>query len=69
MEDGSSHGAIKVPWVLAGSAQGYFKTGQCIGNSGRAINAVLTEVCNAMGAKVEAFGDPVHGKPMPELRA
>jgi hypothetical protein len=69
MEDGSTHGATKVPWILAGSAQGYFKTGQCLGNSGRAINAVLTEVCNAMDVKVDAFNDPTHGKPFPELRA
>jgi hypothetical protein len=69
MEDGSNHGAQKVPWVLAGRAQGYFKGGQCLPNTGRAINGVLTEVCNAMDVKVEAFNDPMLGKPMPELRA
>jgi hypothetical protein len=69
MEDGENHGAQKIPWILAGRCQGYFKTGRCVANSGRAINAVLTEVCNAMGVKVDAFNDPEHGKPMPELRA
>jgi hypothetical protein len=69
MEDGENHGAQKVPWILAGNCQGYFKTGQCLPNSGRAINAVMTEICNAMDVKVDAFNDPVHGKPMPELRA
>jgi hypothetical protein len=29
----------------------------------------MTEICNAMDVKVDAFNDPVNGKPMPELRA
>jgi len=69
MEDGENHGAQKIPWILAGSCQGYFKTGRCLTNTGRAINGVLTEVCNAMDVKIETFNDPEHGKPMPELRA
>jgi hypothetical protein len=69
MEDGANHGTQKLPWILAGKAQGYFKTGQCLLSTGRAINGVLTEICNAMDVKVDAFGDPALGKPMPELRA
>lgn len=69
MEDGANHGAVKVPWILAGKCQGYFKTGQCLANSGRAINAVMTEICNAMDVKVDTFNDAMAGKPMPELRA
>jgi hypothetical protein len=69
MEDGANHGTQKLPWILAGKCQGYFKTGQCLLNTGRAINGVLTEICNAMDVKVDAFGDPALGKPMPELRA
>jgi hypothetical protein len=69
MEDGSNHGAQKLPWVIAGKCQGYFKTGQCIANPGKAMNTVLAEICNAMDVKVDFFGDATIGKPMTELRA
>jgi hypothetical protein len=69
MEDGENHGAQKLPWMLAGNVDGYFKTGQCIASSGRAMTGVLAEICLAMGVPVDYFGDPETGQPMPELRA
>ena len=71
MEDGSNHGAQKCPWIIAGKGRGYFKTGQCIPNSGRAINGPLYEIARSMDVKLEGdfFGDAALGKAMPELRA
>jgi hypothetical protein len=69
MEDGENHGAIKLPWLLAGNTNGYFKTGQCISDSGRAHTGVMAEICLAMGVDLTFFGDEETGQPMPELRA
>jgi Protein of unknown function (DUF1552) len=69
MEDGSSHGAQKMPWIIAGKSKGYFKTGHCFPAPNRAINGPLMEIATAMGVKLDHFGDPALGKPMPELRA
>ncbi len=69
MEDGANHGAIKIPWIIAGNAQGYLKTGQCLPATGRDIGGVMAELCAAMDVPVPYFGDPATGKPMPELRA
>jgi hypothetical protein len=69
MEDGANHGAQKLPWIIAGKCNGYFKTGHCYANPGKAMNAVLAEICNGMDVKVDYFGDQNIGKPMTELRA
>ena len=69
MEAGDTHGAQKLPWILAGKCGGYFKTGQCIANVNKPMTGVLAEICNAMDVTVDHFGDPETGKPMPELRA
>jgi hypothetical protein len=67
MEDGANHGAQKMMWIIAGKCKGYFKTGQCIVAPNRAINGPLMEMASAMDAKIDYFGDPALGKPMPEL--
>jgi hypothetical protein len=69
MEDGSNHGAQKMPWIIAGKGQGYFKTGQCIPNPGRAINGPLYEICAAMGVQQPFYNDQAIGQPMPALKA
>jgi hypothetical protein len=69
MEAGDSHGAVKIPWILAGKCGGYFKTGQCLTNTGRAINGPMMEICQAMDVKLDWFGDKDLGGPMPQLRA
>ena len=55
MEDGSSHGAQKMPWIIAGKGQGYFKTGQGIPTPDREINGPLFEICRAMGVKQDVL--------------
>jgi hypothetical protein len=69
MEDGANHGAVKIPWIIAGDAKGYLKTGQCLPSTGRDIGGVLAELCAAMDVPVPFFGNEATGKPMPELRA
>jgi hypothetical protein len=69
MQDGSNHDTQKLPWMLAGSGQGYFKTGQSALSTGNPINGVLADVCNAMGVPVAYFGDASFGKPWAGLRA
>ena len=49
MEDGQNHNCQKLPWILAGQAGGYFKTGQCALSAGKPISGVLADVANAIG--------------------
>jgi hypothetical protein len=69
MEDGSSHGATKIPWIIAGKGQGYFKTGMGIPTPNREINGPMFEICRAMGIQQDFYNNADTGKPMPELRA
>jgi len=67
---GSAHSHTRLPVLLAGSAQGYFKTGRYINYpSGTSMNDLLVSVANAMGVTPTAmdasllpysnrFGDP-----------
>jgi hypothetical protein len=66
MESGDSHGATKLPWILAGKCNGFFRTGQSLPSTGKNNTHVLATICNAMGVNLTSFGD---GAPMPELRA
>jgi hypothetical protein len=56
MQDGANHVAGKIPWILAGSAGGYFKTGQCMPAGGFSINNVMSDICNAYGV-MPSFGE------------
>jgi hypothetical protein len=69
MQDGSNHDTQKLPWMLAGNCQGYFKTGQTALSTGNPINGVLADVSNAMGVPVTSFGTASFGKPWVGLRA
>jgi hypothetical protein len=69
MEDGQNHACQRLPWVLAGQAGGYFKTGQCAVSAGKSINGVLADTANAIGVPMESWGDASYGKPWPGLRA
>jgi hypothetical protein len=69
MEDGQNHNCQKLPWILAGQAGGYFKTGQCAPSAGKPLNGVLADVANAVGVPMAAWGDPSYGQPWPGLRA
>jgi hypothetical protein len=56
MQEGANHASHKVPWMLAGQAGGYFKTGQCLPSDGKPTNQVMTDICAAMGVPTTAFG-------------
>ena len=66
MESGDSHQAVKLPWILAGKCNGYFKVGQSLPDTGKNNTHVMATICNAMGVPLTSFGD---GAPMPELVA
>jgi hypothetical protein len=66
MESGDTHGATKLPWILAGKGNGFWKQGISISDSGKNNTHVMATICNAMGVPLTAFGD---GAPMPELKA
>jgi hypothetical protein len=55
MQDGSNHVAGKIPWAMAGSAGGYFNTGQCPPSAGKSLNGVMSDICMAFGVP-PAFG-------------
>ncbi len=60
---GGGHQLDDVPVLLAGNCNGYFKTGRFLRWAGGAtnqhlpMNAVLTEVCRAMGYPRDSYGD------------
>jgi hypothetical protein len=62
MQDGSNHDANHIPWLMAGSCAGFFKTGQCL-PEGKPTNGAMTELCNAFGV-MSPFGYS-----LPEIRA
>ena len=68
MEDGQNHACQRLPWILAGQAGGYFKTGQCALSAGKPLNGVLADVANAIGVPMVSWGDASYGKPWPGLR-
>jgi hypothetical protein len=69
MEDGQNHNCQKLPWILAGQAGGYFKTGQCAQSAGKPLNGVLADVANAIGVPMESWGPATSGKPWDGLKA
>lgn len=64
---GGGHHTDNLPWIIAGSAGGAFKTGRFLpwpsGKAGQNIphNPVLASICNAMGTPVPHFGDKEYG--------
>jgi hypothetical protein len=67
---GWSHSHDHIPFMLAGSAGGYLKTGQLVtAANGTAQNDLLVSICNAMGLiDVKTFGNPKYCKgPLPGL--
>jgi hypothetical protein len=69
MGDGGSHSSDRLPWVLAGSCGGYFKTGQSLKPGRVHTNNLLVALCNAMGATRTSFGDEKYGSELAGLRA
>jgi hypothetical protein len=64
------HDTDDLPWMLAGSANGYFRTGRFLQYpKGTAHNDLFTSIANAMGVPVATFGNPAVCKgPLANLR-
>jgi hypothetical protein len=61
LADGRRHDGKSVPFVLAGKAGGYLKTGRYSSFGGAPHQKLLVSVCQAMGLTNPTFGDPSHG--------
>jgi Protein of unknown function (DUF1552) len=75
-----SHDLSRLPWLLVGSAGGYFRTGRYVrygnpsaldsGNRGVPHNNLFVSLANAMGIATDTFGNPsVCTGPLDGLRA
>jgi hypothetical protein len=56
MEDGASHKVGPIPFLLIGSAGGYFKTGRVLRFPNEPHNKLLASIVNAMGYPVTSYG-------------
>ena len=71
---GGGHHTDNLPWILAGSCGGYFKTGRFYawpsGKNGQNVpqNGVLAAICNAMDVPVDYYGDADYGGELSLLR-
>ncbi len=63
-QDGFRHGMRDMPWVIAGSCGGFFKTGQMVRFNGVAHNRMLLTLARAMGLSATSFGDPAFAGPV-----
>jgi hypothetical protein len=68
---GNTHTYKNIPWVIAGGASGYLKTGRQLNYQDLPHNNLLVSVCNAMGfSDVTTYGIPgVCTGPLPGLTA
>lgn len=62
---GGNHSHERTPWVIAGNASGFFKTGQVVSFPGEPHNRLLLTLCHAMGVATDVFGDPDYCKAGP----
>jgi hypothetical protein len=61
LADGRRHDGKSVPFILAGKAGGYLKTGRYLNFGGAPHQKLLVSICQAMGLTNPTFGDPSHG--------
>jgi len=54
--DGRMHTCEAVPWVLAGSAGGFFRSGRKVDLTGVTHDAVLVSIAHAFGLELETMG-------------
>ena len=54
--DGRMHTCESVPWVLAGSGGGHFRTGRYLNLEGATHDGVLTSLAQAFGVEVDSYG-------------
>jgi hypothetical protein len=69
---GNNHAHRDLPFLLAGSAGGYFRTGRFVDYQARGRaqphNNLLVSLGNALGLPEQTFGDPAHCTgPLPDL--
>jgi len=57
---GNTHARRDMPYVLAGGAGKYFKTGRYLKYNGDYHNNLLVSILNAMGMPDTSFGNPVY---------
>ena len=57
---GNAHNRRDMPFVLAGSAGGYFETGRWLQTGGAMHNDLLVSLANAMGVGTSSFGNPAY---------
>ncbi len=68
MDHGNNHKVGNQPWLLAGSAGGYFKTGRLLKTNNAPHTQLLTGLCNAFGVSPDGFVHPDYGGELPGLR-
>lgn len=70
LSQGNTHSHVDMPYVLAGSAGGYFDTGRYVDLGNVPHSDLLVSLQNAFGIEDQTFGDPrfVTG-PIPRLKA
>jgi hypothetical protein len=57
---GGVHTLDNIPFVLAGSAGGYFKTGRLLKHNGASHSNLFVSILNALGVPDQTFGTPEH---------
>jgi hypothetical protein len=68
MDDGNAHDVYNLPWLLAGSCGGFFKTGQALVTNRASHSGVLIGLANAFGVSTAGWADPNYGGELPGLR-
>jgi hypothetical protein len=59
--DGRMHTCESVPWVIAGNAGGFFRTGRKVSLSGTTHDGVLLSLAHAFGLELETIGTGTSG--------
>ena len=59
--DSRLHVCESVPFVIAGSAGGHFRTGRYLHAQSQSHSHLLVSLCQAFGMDLETFGDPTTG--------
>ena len=58
LSKGNSHSHQRMPFVLAGSGGGYFRTGRYVTHVNAPHNDLLVSLQNAFGVEEQVFGAP-----------
>ncbi len=68
MNYGNVHRVKDLPWLLAGTAGGFFKTGRVLPAANASHTQLLIGLCNAFAVSSNGFADPAYGGELPGLR-